>query len=133
MPNDSEIHTYIKCPGCNLQLPEENTREQVDHMTTNHPDIIEQRHRESRIISKRVAADNYINLLVNTRDTYVVEALTHEHASCACIYRPGVYPVKTLCEVIIDTNDNTLPKCPKCLERFGKHPCVLCPSDCKTC
>lgn len=33
----------IKCPGCDLELPEDDLGAQVEHMEQNHPEIIIQR------------------------------------------------------------------------------------------
>jgi len=33
----------IKCPGCDVRLPEDDIRAQMDHMDKNHPEIIKQR------------------------------------------------------------------------------------------
>lgn len=33
----------VKCPGCNLELPENNTAAQVRHMEECHPELIEER------------------------------------------------------------------------------------------
>jgi sarcosine oxidase delta subunit len=37
----------IKCPGCDLELDEEDFAEQEAHMLAEHPDIVEQRLVES--------------------------------------------------------------------------------------
>jgi hypothetical protein len=38
-----EIVQMIKCPGCALELPEEDFEGQRRHLLANHPDIISQR------------------------------------------------------------------------------------------
>lgn len=39
----------IKCPGCDLLLPESSFQEQNQHMVSNHPDIIAERLREAHM------------------------------------------------------------------------------------
>ncbi len=42
----------IKCPGCDLQLPEDDLNAQVQHMEQFHPEIIGERHRKVGIRSE---------------------------------------------------------------------------------
>ena len=37
----------IKCPGCDLMLPEDDTKAQVAHMDEFHPDIVAKRREEA--------------------------------------------------------------------------------------
>ena len=41
-PEKKEI-VMIKCPGCGLELPENDLEAQVKHMEEKHPDIIAER------------------------------------------------------------------------------------------
>jgi len=36
----------VKCPGCDLELPENDKASQIAHMEKNHPEIISQRLQE---------------------------------------------------------------------------------------
>jgi hypothetical protein len=47
--------TKIKCPGCDLELEEDELREQVVHMDAEHPEIVAQRRAES------AAWDGWVN------------------------------------------------------------------------
>ena len=44
-PKDENL---VKCPGCSVELPEDDLRAHVAHMEQFHPDIIEQRLREAK-------------------------------------------------------------------------------------
>lgn len=48
----NEKVVMIKCPGCELQLPDNNVSGQIKHMEDAHPEIIAQRHRNAGIRSK---------------------------------------------------------------------------------
>jgi ribosomal protein S26 len=42
----------VKCPGCGLELPENDVQAQVQHMESAHPNIIGERHRAAGIHSE---------------------------------------------------------------------------------
>ena len=46
MMNEAEKPKMIKCPECPVELPEGSLRAQIDHMETNHPDVIVRRLKE---------------------------------------------------------------------------------------
>lgn len=43
----SEKTVMVKCPGCSLELPENDLAAQMTHMDKYHPEIIAQRRREA--------------------------------------------------------------------------------------
>ena len=47
-----EKKRFIKCPGCELELPEDDSSAQMRHMEEKHPDIIGERHRSAGIRSE---------------------------------------------------------------------------------
>ena len=48
MTKNKEVK-MVKCPGCSLELPEDDPRAQMRHMDEAHPDIIAQRLKEAGI------------------------------------------------------------------------------------
>lgn len=41
----------VKCPGCDLELPEDDTVTQMAHMEEHHPEIIEERRKKAERLS----------------------------------------------------------------------------------
>lgn len=58
----------VKCPGCELELPEDDVQAQIQHMESRHPDLIASRHRGAGIRSEYTGHSHQLNK--NVRRAY---------------------------------------------------------------